>query len=76
MTQPNPVVVFDTTHHALWAEDVARELALGVETVPAPQAAGAGCDLALEVLPEDLDALITAMRERSIAHRLFTPGAA
>lgn len=65
------VLVFDTTHHALWAEEVARELSLGVEVVPAPAASRAGCDLALETLAEDLPALVGALRERSIAFRVF-----
>jgi hypothetical protein len=65
------IVVFETTHHALWAEEVARELRLGVEVVPAPAASRAGCDLALEALEEDLATLLDALRERGIVFRVF-----
>ena len=66
-------LVFETTHHALWSEEVARELRLGVEIVPAPSAARAGCDLALAVLDDDLEELLGALRERGIAFRVFEP---
>ncbi|HEX6589583.1 MAG TPA: putative Se/S carrier-like protein [Longimicrobiales bacterium] len=65
------VLVFETTHHALWAEEVARDLRLGAQVVPAPAAARAGCDLAIEALDADLAALLDALRERSIAFRVF-----
>ena len=71
MSAATGMVVFDTTHHALWAEEVARELNLGAEVVPAPAASGAGCDLALEVIGDDMAALVAALRERSIAFRVF-----
>jgi hypothetical protein len=48
----NTFFTFETTHHALWAEEVAREARLPVEVVPAPAAARARCNLALETLPE------------------------
>jgi len=66
-------LVFETTHHALWAEEVAREARLGVEVVPAPAAARAGCDLALAVLDEDVAELLAALRERGITVRVFEP---
>jgi hypothetical protein len=65
------ILVFETTHHALWAEEVAREMRLGVEVVPAPAASRAGCDLALEALEEDVPALLDALRERAILFRVF-----
>ncbi len=71
MSRARKVVVFETTHHALWAEEVARDLRLGAQVVPAPAASRAGCDLALEALDEDLAALLDALRERSIAFRVF-----
>lgn len=60
------VYVFDTTHHALWAEEVARRLALGAQVVPAPAEAKANCDLALEVLAEDAATLEKELRERGV----------
>lgn len=71
MSGKRRVLVFETTHHALWAEEVARGLRLGAEVVPAPAASRAGCDLALEALDEDLATLLGALRERAIAFRVF-----
>ena len=65
------VLVFDTTHHALWAEQVARECGLGAEVVPAPAASDAKCDLALEYLPEDELALLAALRTAGVPFRTF-----
>ena len=65
------VLVFDTTHHALWAEQVAREGNLGAEVVPAPAASDAKCDLALEYLPADETALLDALRAAGVPFRVF-----
>lgn len=54
-------LTFDTTHHALWAEEVAREAGVACEVVPAPAGARARCNLALEVLPDELDAARDAL---------------
>ena len=51
------VFTFDTTHHALWAEEVAGEAGIPVEVIPAPPAAHARCNLALAALPEDVPRL-------------------
>jgi len=64
------VFVFDSTHHALWAEQIALESGLAVQVIPAPAGADAKCDLALEALAEDTDALATVFREAGIAFRL------
>ena len=65
------LLVFDTTHHALWAEQLARERLLGVEVVPAPAASGAKCDLALEYLPEDESALLDALHASAVPFRIW-----
>lgn len=70
-----PVFVFETTHHALWAEEVARERGIPAEVVPAPPAARARCNLALEVLPEDLDPLASVLRAEGVPHALWPPPA-
>ena len=49
--------VFDTTHHALWAEEVARAAGLAVELVPAPPGAAARCQLALAAFRADAAAV-------------------
>lgn len=70
-SQVAQVFVFDTTHHALWAEQVALERGLAAEVVPAPKDAEAKCDLALRTLPEDVAALEAALRDEGIPYRLY-----
>jgi hypothetical protein len=62
----NRIVLFDTTHHAMWAEEVAKGEGLGAEVVPAPEGVDAKCGLALEVLAADLDRLVIAMEKEGI----------
>jgi hypothetical protein len=62
---------FDTTHHALWAEEVAREASIPTEVVPAPPAAGARCNLALETLPEEVTRLAAALEAAGVPYRLY-----
>lgn len=65
------VLVFDTTHHALWAEQVARNAGLAAEVIPAPAAARAKCDLALEYFLEDEAALLQALAAAGVPWGLF-----
>jgi len=66
---------FDTTHHALWAEEIAQEAGIPVQVVPAPPAAHARCNLALETLPEEIDRLADALREAGAPFERFVePG--
>jgi hypothetical protein len=65
------ILVFDTTHHALWAEQVALDRALGAQVMPAPADAEAKCDLALEVLEEDAEALETALLQEGVPFRWY-----
>lgn len=60
------VFVFDTTHHALWAEEVAGSRGIPAEVIPAPPAARARCNLALETLPEEVDALAAALADEGV----------
>jgi len=69
------ILTFDTTHHALWAEQIVSELRLGAQVVPAPAAANAKCDLAIECLIEDLSSLQSALRGAGIRFALFESGA-
>lgn len=68
------LLTFDTTHHALWAEQLGLEHGLGVQVVPAPADADAKCDLALEFLPEEESALLERLNAESIPFRLYTRG--
>lgn len=63
------VFTFDTTHHALWAEEVAAERGIPAEVIPAPPAARARCNLALETVPEEVDALAAALHEAGVPCR-------
>lgn len=46
------VFSFDTTHMALWAEEVAQTAGIPAEVVPAPPELEAKCGLALITLPD------------------------
>lgn len=65
---------FDTTHHALWAEEVARDANLPHEVVPAPPEATAKCNIALETLTGSREALIKALTDAGVTFRIYEPG--
>jgi hypothetical protein len=57
---PRAVFTFDSSHHAFWAEDLARERGLSIDVIPAPAHAESKCGLALRlplVSATDLEAL-------------------
>ena len=60
------VFTFDTTHHALWAEEIAAARGIPAEVIPAPPAAHARCNLALETLPGDAGTLAAALEAEAI----------
>ena len=62
---------FDTTHMALWAEDVARERGVPAEIVPAPPEAKAKCGLALRALVARADELAAALRVEGVEFRIY-----
>ncbi|MDQ3310366.1 MAG: DUF3343 domain-containing protein [Gemmatimonadota bacterium] len=62
---------FASTHHALWAEELARDAGIPVEVVPAPPAARARCNLALECLPEDVERLAVRLSESGVPYQLY-----
>jgi hypothetical protein len=65
------LLTFDTTHHALWAEQVAHEHGLAAEPTPAPPEAGAKCDIALEYLPEEETAIAAALDAAGVRYRIW-----
>lgn len=65
------IFTFDTTHHALWAEQIALDLRLGAQVIPAPAAAKAKCSLALEILEEDIEVLRKALDAQGVMFREF-----
>lgn len=75
MTEGRRIFTFDTTHHALWAEEIARERGIAAEAIPAPAAANARCSLALETLPGDVARLSAALDEEGVVFSLYTESA-
>lgn len=66
----NKILVFDTTHYALWAEEVARDKGIAVEVVPAPEGVDAKCGMALETLAETLEHLQAALAAEGIPFKV------
>ena len=64
--------VFETTHHAMWAEDVAREQGIVAEVVPAPPEADAKCGLALRTQSDQSAELEAALEREGILYKLLT----
>ena len=62
----NPLFAFDTTHMALWAEEVAREAEIPAEVVPAPAELKALCSLALATLPHRVEDLQRALEAAGV----------
>lgn len=62
---------FETTHHTLWAEEVAGEAGIPVEVVPAPPGAHARCNLALATLPEELERLGGELERAGVPFGLY-----
>lgn len=70
---PHSIFTFDTTHHALWAEEVARENDVPAEVLPAPPAAHARCNLALETLPALTGRLAALLEREGVPFALYEP---
>ena len=68
------LLTFDTTHHALLAEQVALERGFAVQVTPAPSDSGARCDLALEFFAEDESALTEVLPAEFVVFRVYVPG--
>jgi len=61
-----PIYTFDSTHHAMWAEEVAKGRAIPVDVVSAPAMAEAKCGLALTTVDEHSSALEQALQAEGI----------
>ena len=66
----SPLFTFETTQHALWAEEVAEEEGIPCEVVPAPPELKAKCDLALRTAPGFVDPLSEALRRLGVTFEL------
>ena len=67
-----PLFTFDTTHMALWAEEVAKESDIPAEVVPAPPEAKAKCGLALATLERFRNPLAAALTSAGV--EFYLPG--
>lgn len=62
--------LFDTTSHAMWAEEVAVEWQMPIEMVPAPPDAEAKCGIAIRTLPDRIEAMERLFQGEGIPYRL------
>lgn len=62
---------FDTTHHALWAEEVANEHRIPSELVPAPAEANARCNLALITMEDEIGRLAAVLGDEDVPFRMY-----
>jgi hypothetical protein len=69
-----PLLVFDTTHHALWAEQVALGAGCAAELQPAPSAARAKCALALGYDTADEPVILQALDAAGVPYRRYSVG--
>jgi hypothetical protein len=60
------IITFETSHLALWAEDVARERGIAAELGPAPPESKAKCGLALRTPSDRALELEEALRAEGI----------
>jgi len=62
VSTPTTTFLFDTTHHVLWAEELAMTAAIPADVVPAPpDRHEARCDLALETFAARADDLAAVL---------------
>lgn len=66
------IFVFETTHHAMWAEELAKESGIPIEVIPSPPEAKAKCGIALRTLPDRVKELAARCAEEGIECRLFS----
>ena len=63
------VYTFQTSHHAMWAEEVAREREIPIQVVAAPSTAEAKCGIALRTDPERASELEAAFESEGIQYQ-------
>lgn len=63
------VYTFQTSHHAMWAEEVAREREIPIEVVAAPSTAEAKCGIALQTEADRASELEAALESEGIQYQ-------
>jgi hypothetical protein len=71
----DPLLVFDTTHHAVWAEQVILDAGYAAEIQPAPSAARAKCSLAIAYMMSEEPAVFAALERAGVPYRRYVPAA-
>jgi hypothetical protein len=77
MAHSPPVIIFtfETTHDALWAEEVAQENGLPAEVAPAPPEVDAKCGLSIRTPATQADRMAEVFRAEGIGFgRVEDPG--
>lgn len=67
------LLLFGSSDHAFWAEEVAQGQDIPVELGPAPPGAGSKCGLALSVDTAHAPQLIAALRSQGVEFQLPSP---
>ncbi len=65
------IFLFDTTHHALWAEELAGEKGVPVEVIVPPSDANAKCGIALRTRGQDGPVLEAHLQEEEVEYSLY-----
>ena len=66
-----PVLLFNSTHHALSAEDLLEEEGFAIDTVPAPESVRADCGLAIKIDKGDIVSAGAALNRARIEFQVF-----
>ena len=66
--RPALVITFPTTAAAMGCESLCIERGLPGRTMPVPGEVAAGCGLAWKALPQERDALCTALDTAAVGH--------
>ena len=74
MTEPSDVLLFESSHMAHWAEDVALEAGIPVKIVPAPPEADDPCGTAVQVAADRLPELREELEREGIGFRTLPRG--
>ena len=69
MSGDTPIYTFQTSHHAMWAEEVAREKEIPVIVVAAPASSEAKCGIALQTGADQASALEAALESEGILYQ-------
>lgn len=61
------VFTFASTHHAVYAEELLKQLQIPVRVMPLPNALGASCGICLRVDPENFAVSKAHLAEKKVA---------